>query len=61
MIKKKEEESKNTNEEIYIVGSCVCDYGIYNKEGELELILNQRKNAEDICRIMNEDYRSTRL
>ncbi|EPB8164109.1 TPA: hypothetical protein ACGFBU_001634 [Clostridium perfringens] len=61
IIKRKKEESKNTNEEFYIVGSCVCDYGIYNKEGKLELLLNQRKNAEEICKIMNEDYRSTRL
>ncbi|MGG5463512.1 hypothetical protein [Clostridium sp. B9] len=55
--KKKELEEKST-EEFYHVDSCVCDYGIYNIDGKLELVLSQRKNAEDICRIMNEDYRS---
>lgn len=60
IIKGKEEEAKSrqASEEFYHVDSCVCDYGIYNKKGKLELILNQRKNAEDICKIMNEDYKS---
>lgn len=63
IVNKKREEIKNKkdSEDFYHVDSCVCDYGIYNKEGKLELLLNQRKNAEEICKIMNEDYRSTRL
>ncbi|MDU3333047.1 MAG: hypothetical protein E7F09_05515 [Clostridium perfringens] len=61
IIKRKEEDARNTSEEFYHVDSCVCDYGVYNIEGKLELVLNQRENAEDICKIMNKDYRSTRL
>lgn len=41
----------------YSVKDVVCDYGIY-AEGKLissELIFNSRKNAEEICRIMNLD------
>lgn len=43
----------------YVVKDVVCDYGIY-AEGKLissELIFNSRKNAEEICRIMNKEFK----
>ena len=40
---------------MYVVKSVVCDYGIYDEDNRLLLIINSYHNAKLICDILNFD------
>lgn len=46
----------------YEVRNCVCDYAVYKGDEIIEeLILDSRRNAEIICKVLNSDSKHEKL
>ena len=43
-------------QEIYVVRPVVCDWGVYEGD-KLVIIVNRKRNAENIARILNADIK----